>query len=121
MKQLKNPILKDLFNKGLKKLRSNNADKAASYFQQIITSDPKNADAHFNLGLALRALGKINQSQISLERSAELNPRSSEIHYQLSLTLSAAKKHQEAIKQINIATNLQPNSANILSTLASQE
>ena len=86
MKQLKNPILKDLFNKGLKKLRSNNADKAASYFQQIITSDPKNADAHFYLGLALRALGKINQSQISLERSAELNPRSSEIHYQLSLT-----------------------------------
>jgi Flp pilus assembly protein TadD len=46
-----------------------------SQFRAAISSSPKYAAAHFELGMALRQQGKSEEAQEEFRKAAELNPR----------------------------------------------
>lgn len=45
---------------------------AVKYFRQVITADPTNCDAHYNLGLAYKNLGMINEALAEFKKAFEL-------------------------------------------------
>jgi len=55
-------------------------------FRAAIEIFPDDADAHYNLGLALDSLGEPDQALGEFRRAAQLRPASSLIHFQLGLS-----------------------------------
>jgi len=70
-------------NSGLRLLKAGDVEGAISQFRAAINSAPNYAAAHFQLGMALRQQGKIEEAQKEFERAVALDPR---------LTLPAFKK-----------------------------
>jgi tetratricopeptide (TPR) repeat protein len=53
--------------------------EAAFRFQKVVRSDPDNAYAHNNLGVALESVGKFEEALKSYERALELDPGNGKI------------------------------------------
>lgn len=57
--------------------------EAVNYLDQVIAVAPNAPDAHGNRGIALIALGRLDEAERSLRRAIELNPRRAEPWYAL--------------------------------------
>jgi tetratricopeptide (TPR) repeat protein len=62
------------------------ADKAVADFKKAIDLNPKSADAHLWLGIALRKLGRNAEARASLEKSLKLSPGRNWTRQQLEKT-----------------------------------
>ena len=62
-------------NSGRRLLNAGDLDGAISQFRAAINAAPDYAAAHFELGLALRQQGKLEEAQKEFEKAAALNPR----------------------------------------------
>ena len=54
-------------------------DEAVAEFRQAIALKPNFADAHANLGVALRQLGQLSEARAALEQAVRLAPRNAKI------------------------------------------
>ncbi|MGO9124390.1 MAG: tetratricopeptide repeat protein [Terriglobales bacterium] len=67
-------------------LRDQQFDHAEKVYEQVVKLDPRSAEAHSNLGLALYMLGTYPRAITELRKALELNPRLD--HTQVLLALS---------------------------------
>ena len=61
------------YDLGVLDARQRNFDEAVSQFQQAVTMDPKQADAHYRLAEVYRAQGKTQLAQEELKKVAEIH------------------------------------------------
>lgn len=59
---------------GVLHLKQEHWDTAAGYFREAIEMDPELAEAHFNLGLSLDAMGSHQQASQHFKKAKELAP-----------------------------------------------
>jgi len=62
-------------NSGRRLLNAGDIEGAVSQFRAAISSSPKYAAAHFELGVALRQQGKSEEAQEEFRKATELDPR----------------------------------------------
>jgi FimV-like protein len=80
------PDLAGLSAQGKAALRDQQFDVAEKIYEQVVKLDPRAAEAHSNLGLALYMLGKYSRATTELHKALEINPHLD--HTQVLLALS---------------------------------
>lgn len=83
-------------------------DAAIAYYKKRIEDHPKNARAHYNLGLALLAKGVLEESVDALCRAVILNPNDVDANVNLGVALAQKGAWNEAIAQLDAALALAP-------------
>jgi len=108
---------------GIIAYHSGNNDDAAGCFSQAINIRPEYADAHYNLGNALKALGRLEEAIPRYLKTLELQPDHFDAHYNLGNTNKALGRPDQALENYQRALQLKPdfsdahnNSGNVLKT-----
>jgi tetratricopeptide (TPR) repeat protein len=83
-------------------------DTAIKKYRQEIERDPRNAQAHNNLGIALRAKGELDAALQSFRRAIQLEPNFSQAHLNLGTVLQAKGEVLVAIQSFRRAIQLDP-------------
>jgi tetratricopeptide (TPR) repeat protein len=82
-------------------------DEALRYYTAAVALRPGAALSHANLGNALAAQGRWEESAACYRRAVELSPKRSSYHQHLGVALSRQGKHDEAAAAYREATRLQ--------------
>jgi tetratricopeptide (TPR) repeat protein len=86
-------------------------DEAIVALRKAIELDPKNAQAHDNLGVALRQQKKLDEAVAAHRKAIEVDPKYAPAHHNLGATLYYQQKLDEAIAEYGKAIELNPKSA----------
>ncbi len=70
---------------------------AMAHYDRALALNPKDANAHNNLGVALAALGRIADAIVRHEHALDLDPENARAHYNLGLALTAQGRTDEAV------------------------
>ena len=97
---------------GIIALQSGNNDVAAKYIIKAIETNPEDADAHSNLGLALQNLERLEESAASYREALDLRPGFAEAHNNLGNTLTQLGRLDEAVVHFQKAIQINPDNAN---------
>ena len=99
--------------------------QAINEFQRALASNPKNADAYYNLGSSYYQLGQqqknrqwIEQAETLFRQAISLNDRHTEAHRSLAGLLVETDREEFAFDLINTWKTRQPNSVDPLIELA---
>jgi tetratricopeptide (TPR) repeat protein len=76
--------------------------------QKAIDITPSDAEAHYNLGLVLQALGTLKKAEVTYRRAIALKPDYAEAHSNLGITMQALDKLDEAEENYRRAITLKP-------------
>ena len=79
-------------------------DEAIAQYTEALRLDPNFAEAHNNLGVALRDRGKLDRAIAHYQQALRLNPDFAAAHYNLGIVLKALGRLDEAIKEYREAT-----------------
>ena len=82
-----------------------------SRYRQAITLKPDYAEAHSNLGVTLKELGRLDEAEASCKRAIALNPDFAEAHSNLGVTLKELGRLDEAETSYRQAIALKPDFA----------
>lgn len=88
-----------------------NARDAERCSREAIRLRPDYAEAHNNLGAALRVQGRLDEAILSLREALRLQPAHVEAHYNLGLALAAERRFDEAIESLREVVRLKPDRA----------
>jgi tetratricopeptide (TPR) repeat protein len=88
-------------------LQSGDAESALKVARRLATTEPGNARVHMAMGIALRLLGKLDESQASLERAARLDAQDYAVAYEMGATLELAGT-DAALAHFERAARLRP-------------
>jgi len=97
-----------LFLKGNKLYAENKYEEAAAAYREAIAKAGLQWGYHFNLGLALKKLGKPDESRAALLKSLELNPESYSVNRELGENLAKAGDFKAALAYYRKAVALSP-------------
>ncbi len=120
-RQNRREVTKAHMDQGALALRRGNPKEAAVCFNKAVTSEPKNASAHYNLGCALAEAGAMDIAIVSLCRALELNPKHSNAVLRLTACLKTPGltfKSLPAAKGLLVAFNAPDIAHNSLGQLA---
>lgn len=95
---------------GKVKMRLGDIDGAADAFQDALEKDGDDAEAHDNMGVALRCLGKHEDAVFHHMKSITLMHNRPDTHVHLGMALSACRKFDWAIQAFKTAAELAPTS-----------
>ena len=76
--------------------------------QRAVQLAPQNAEAHNNLGITLKELGRLDEAELSLRQAIELSPDFPESHNNLGVTLKELGRLDEAEVSLRKAIALKP-------------
>jgi tetratricopeptide (TPR) repeat protein len=93
-------------------------DEAVAAYQDVVAKAPNLAEAHHNLGLALRKKGDTAGAQAAFQKAAELKPTFAEPHGALSVLLASSGQPTEALAEAEKAVGLAPDNPQYLYNLA---
>lgn len=103
-------------------------EDSARAFESAILHDPRDAEAHSNLGNVLKALGRLPQAIEHYQTALSLRPDYVQAYNNLAGALHFARRHDEAIAAYRRAIALRPdyaaayaNLANVLNSIGSRE
>lgn len=82
-----------------------NACEAA---QHAVTLAPRNPNAHSNLGVTLKDLGRLNEAEAAYRRALALKPDSPEVYYNMGVVLQELSRLNEAEQAYRQAIALRP-------------
>jgi predicted O-linked N-acetylglucosamine transferase (SPINDLY family) len=77
-------------------------------FQKTAELMPNEADAHFNLGVALRSSGRLADAAASYRRALQIKPDYAEVHSNLGNTLKDLGQLDDAVASLRHAVKLKP-------------
>ncbi len=80
-------------------------------FQNAAKLTPGDPEAHYNLGVALKGAGRLEDAERSYRRAVSLNPDYAEAHSNLGNTLKDMGRFKEAVSSCQRAVNSKPDSA----------
>ena len=92
-------------------------DEAVAQFERALSLKPNLAEAHSNLGAALREQGKVSEAIAQFERALSLKPDLAEAYSNLGTALQSVGKLDEAVAQFERALQLKPELAEAHSNL----
>lgn len=84
---------------------------AADLIGYAIKAAPESASAYSNLGIALKALGKLPGAVAAYKHSIALQPRMADTHYNLGIALHALNRPEDALESFDRAIALRPGHA----------
>ena len=85
-------------------------DAAIESYEQAIRINPNFADAHYNLGNAMKEIGNLRQAIESYRASLEINPNDTEVLLNCGNALKSYGDFDQAIEIYSQALQLDPNS-----------
>lgn len=88
-------------------LQSGDAESALKMARRLAESEPANVRAHMAVGIALRLLGKLDESREALERATGLDERDYAVAYEMGATLELAGS-DAALGHFERAARLRP-------------
>ena len=83
-------------------------DKALVANQNVVRLDPKDINAHFNLGVVLKELAKLEQAEASYSQAITLKPDYASAHNNLGNVLKELGKLEQAEASYSQAITLKP-------------
>jgi serine/threonine-protein kinase len=86
-------------------------DAAINEFRAALRSNPKSYSAHYNLGIALDRLGKLDEAVAEWREVIRLEPDFAPAHYNLGNALRKQKNLDDAVPEYHKAIRLQPDYA----------
>jgi len=90
-------------------LKGNDYEHAVRHCKKALALNPKNSDAHQNLGLALFGQGRYDEAIKHLSEAMRMEPQNAEIHSQLGTVLVSRGMFAEALDVLSEAIRLDPN------------
>jgi tetratricopeptide (TPR) repeat protein len=81
---------------------------ANEWFNKAIAQDPNYADAHSNLGNALRAIGSFDEAVAAYKRAIQINSGFAEAYYNLGSILIELNELDDAITNFNKTIEIDP-------------
>ena len=82
--------------------------EALRHFQEALRVKPDFAEAHYNHGLALHALGHLRGAMAEYQRRFESRPDYAEAHYNLGLVYAASGRRDDAAACYRAALKIKP-------------
>jgi hypothetical protein len=79
--------------------RSGHLHEAVAEYQEALAIDSEVAECHYNLGLALSDLGKLDEATTCLRRAIDLNWGYADAHFGLALTLLLKGEYPEGWRE----------------------
>ena len=86
-------------------------DEAEASCTQAVALKSDYAEAHYNLGIALKELGRLEEAELSYTQAIALKPNYAEAHSNLGVTLKRLGRVDEAEASYKKAIALKPDSA----------
>jgi predicted O-linked N-acetylglucosamine transferase (SPINDLY family) len=96
---------------GVIALQTRRTGRGVELIQKAIGRDPKVAEAHNNLGTALRYLKRCVEAVASYDKAIALKPDYVEAHYNRGNALTDLKRYREAFAAYDMALTLKPDLA----------
>ncbi len=87
-------------------LESERPDEAVALIERALLLDASDAEPHANLGLALRAVGRLDEASAALQRSLRINPRNPAALNNLGNLLAELQRGDEAVQCFRAALRL---------------
>jgi Flp pilus assembly protein TadD len=84
---------------------------AVDWLRRAVARDPGLAGAHSALGMALHALGNLDEAAACFRQTIALTPQAAEAHYNLAMLHQARGDHEAAIAGLRRAVLLKPDHA----------
>ncbi|MBI4658884.1 MAG: tetratricopeptide repeat protein [Verrucomicrobia bacterium] len=84
-------------------------EEMTDYYEHRLRLDPKDAHAHYRLGIARSSLGKRTEAVRHLQRAIELAPKDDEPHVHLGMIWLDQTRFEAAQTEFETALNLNPN------------
>jgi tetratricopeptide (TPR) repeat protein len=103
-----NPVAHNTIGSALLQRRP---EAAAAHFREAIRLDPQLAKAHYNLGLALAALQRVDDAIAAYEQALAVHPDFVPAHFNLATLLAQLHRTGEAIPHFRRALEVDPNFA----------
>jgi tetratricopeptide (TPR) repeat protein len=92
-------------------LRGGRVEAAVHHFREAAVLSPRSSEVHRILGVALRAIGRIDECVASLETAIELDPLNERAHIELISTLAASSERERLERALERAVEALPASA----------
>lgn len=105
------PLFKSKFDRGIDDIENRNYRSAVETFSDIIREDPKDAQAHNNLGVAYFYLGQFEKAITSYTNAISLDPEYDDAFNNRGLAKAEIVNYNGAIEDFNEALSLSPNDA----------
>ncbi|TFG13900.1 MAG: tetratricopeptide repeat protein [Promethearchaeota archaeon] len=83
-------------------------EKAIEIFKKIITLEPENYKAHYNLGIAYFNLGRIENALASYNEAIKIKPDYKHCYYNIGLVFESKNDLKQAISYYNKALDIDP-------------
>jgi len=80
-------------------------------FQKVVALMPQDAEAHFNLGVVFKSLGRLDEAVTHYRTALRLNPDYAEAHNSLGNALNELGQHEDAIACFRTAVKIKPHFA----------
>jgi tetratricopeptide (TPR) repeat protein len=87
---------------------------AIALFRRVVSGQPKSADAHVNLAIALADAGDLEEALKETSTAALLSPKMASVHVNRARLLADLHRTEEAEKEFSIANQLAPNNPECL-------
>lgn len=84
-------------------LEAGQFEAAEQHLRQAVTLAPEDAEARYNLGVALQSMGKFDEAEQSYRDAIARRPKHDQAHYNLALLLVRKGQTQEARAHLEIA------------------
>jgi tetratricopeptide (TPR) repeat protein len=104
------PDTRRLVNLANTLMQQGRTQDAVDVYGRALAEDPRLAEAHHNLGVALRTLGRRPEALLEFAQAARLDPELAEAQLNFGVTLVEMGRAREAIPALERAVALRPDS-----------
>ncbi|NLD98508.1 MAG: tetratricopeptide repeat protein [Fibrobacter sp.] len=110
--------IEDLMTSGQEMLQRGAYSQAVTAFRQVVSREPDNFEAQFNLGFAYLGWGRQSNAIEEFKKAMRLQPRNSEIWSNLAIAYENLGRTQDAINALYQAVQLNPQNTTARMNLA---